>query len=222
MEFNRHKIPEAVIKRIFLYTRALRKMSLGGINKVSSEKLGDTLGLNPAQIRKDLEYFGQFGVPGVGYYVDDLRNQIRSILKPNRTVRLALVGVGNLGRAILSYGQEFAREDFRLVAAFEVDRRKIGQDRLSVPVYHLSELDQRIRELSIDIVILSLPPGVTQKVLDTVVNAGVKAVLNFVPECLIGPEGVKIHNIDISNELKYLSYYLKMRYPVLPEKPYMP
>jgi redox-sensing transcriptional repressor len=209
MESDGRKIPEAVIKRISLYTRVLRKMSLEGLDKVSSEKLGEALGLNPAQIRKDLDYFGQFGVPGVGYYIEDLRARMKTALKPNRIARLALVGVGNLGQAILSYSKEFARQDFELVAAFDIDRRKIRQDRMSVPVYHVREMEQRIRELAVDIVILSVSPGAAHTVLDAVVNAGVKAVLNFVPERLLAPEGVRVNNVDISIEIEYLSYYLQ-------------
>lgn len=208
-EFEGHKIPKAVIKRLSLYARTLQKMSISGIDKVSSKELGDTLGLNSAQVRKDLAYFGQFGVPGFGYYVEDLHVRIKSILGTDRTVRLALVGVGNLGQALLSYTIAFTREGFRLVAAFDADKRKVGGERIGVPIYHVSELEQRIRELAVDIIILSVPSGVAQQVVNTAVSAGVTAILNFVPERLIAPPGVKIHYVDLSIEIESLSYYLK-------------
>jgi len=208
-EFEGHRIPKAVIKRLSLYARILQRMSLAGIDKVSSKELGDALGLNSAQVRKDLANFGPFGVPGFGYFVEDLRARIKSILGTDRTVRLALVGVGNLGQALLSYTTVFSREGFRMVAAFDADKRKVGGERLGVPVYHIGELAQRIRELAVDIVVLSVPTGVAQQVVDTAVGAGVTAILNFVPERLIAPKGVKIHYVDLSIEIESLSYYLK-------------
>jgi redox-sensing transcriptional repressor len=207
--FEGHKIPKAVIKRLSLYARVLQRLAITGVDKVSSKELGEALGLNSAQVRKDLAYFGQFGVPGFGYYVEDLRGRIKSILKTDRTVRLALVGVGNLGQALLSYTTHFSREGFRMVAAFDSDKRKIGSERMGVPIFHIGELAQRIRELAIDIVIISVPSGAAQAVVDTAVQAGVTAILNFVPERLIAPKGVKIHYVDFSIEIESLSYYLK-------------
>jgi redox-sensing transcriptional repressor len=208
-EFAGHRIPKAVIKRLSLYARVLQKMSISGIDKISSKELGEALGLNSAQVRKDLAYFGQFGVPGFGYYIEELRAQIKSILGTDRTVRLALVGVGNLGQALLSYTTAFARDGFEMVAAFDADKRKVGGERIGVPVYHVGELGQRIRELAVDIVILSVPSGAAQQVVDTAVGAGVTAILNFVPDRLIAPKGVKVHYVDLSIEIESLSYYLK-------------
>ena len=203
------KIPKAVIKRLSLYSRVLQKYAISGIDKISSKELGEALGLNSAQVRKDLAYFGQFGVPGFGYYVDELRTRIKSILGTHRTVRLSLVGVGNLGQALLSYTTQFAREGFRIVAAFDADKRKVGGDRLGVPIFHINELDQRVKELAIDIVILAVPSGVAQKIAEKAIKAGITAILNFVPERLIVPEGVKVHYVDLSIEVESLSFYLK-------------
>lgn len=207
--FEGHRIPKAVIKRLSLYSRTLQKMSISGIDKVSSKELGDALGLNSAQVRKDLAYFGQFGVPGFGYYVEDLRTKIKSILGTDRTVRMALVGVGNLGQALLSYTTAFLRDGFKVVAAFDADKRKVGGERMGVPIFHVGEMEQRIRELAVDIIILSVPAGVAQQVVDKAVSAGVTAILNFVPERLIAPPGVKIQYVDLSIEMESLSYYLK-------------
>jgi redox-sensing transcriptional repressor len=207
--FEGHRIPKAVIKRLSLYSRTLQKMSISGIDKVSSKELGDALGLNSAQVRKDLAYFGQFGVPGCGYYVEDLRTKIKSILGTDRTVRMALVGVGNLGQALLSYTTAFLRDGFKVVAAFDADKRKVGGERMGVPIFHVGEMEQRIRELAVDIIILSVPAGVAQQVVGKAVSAGVTAILNFVPERLIAPPGVKIQYVDLSIEMESLSYYLK-------------
>lgn len=207
--YEGQKIPKTVIKRLSLYSRILQKLALSGTEKVSSKDLGNALGLNSAQVRKDLAYFGQFGVPGLGYYVQELHTRIKQILGTDRTVRLAMVGVGNLGQALLSYTTQFQREGFRLVAAFDADKRKVGGERNNVPVYHSSELKQRVRELGVDIIILSVPAGVAQQVANEAIDAGITAILNFVPERLIAPDHVKIHYVDFSIEIETLSYYLK-------------
>ena len=122
---------------------------------------------------------------------------------------MALVGVGNLGQALLSYTTAFSREGFRVIAAFDADKRKVGGERMGVPVFHVSEMEQRIREMAVDIIILSVPSGVAQQIVDKAVSAGVTAILNFVPERLIAPQGVKIHYVDLSIEIESLSYYLR-------------
>jgi redox-sensing transcriptional repressor len=203
------KIPKAVIKRLSLYNRILQKLSMSGVEKVLSKELGEALGLNSAQVRKDLAYFGQFGVPGLGYYVEELRARLKQILGTDRVVRLGLVGVGNLGQALLAYTTGFHRDGFRTVAAFDSDKRKVGGERNGVPVFHTGELSERIRELAIDIVILAVPPGVAQQVTTEAVTAGVTAILNFVPERLVVPPHVKVHYVDFSIEIESLSYYLK-------------
>lgn len=208
-ELDTQKIPKAVIKRLSLYARVLQKFSIAGFEKISSKDLGEALGLNSAQVRKDLAYFGQFGVPGLGYRVEDLRARIKAILGTDREVRLALVGVGNLGQALMSNASQFAREGFQVVAAFDSDKRKVGGERAGVPVYHVEEMEPRIRELGVDIIIVSVPPGVAQSVVDKAVAAGVTAILNFVPERLIAPEHVTIQHVDLSIEIESLSYYLK-------------
>src|SRR5262249_14237428 len=147
---------------------------------------------------KDLAYFGQFGVPGLGYYVEDLRTRIKSILGTDRIVRLAIAGTGNLGQALVSNNANFARDGFQLVAAFDADKRKVGGERTGVPVYHVGELEQRLREFAVDILILTVPGGgAAQKLVDGAVRAGITAILNFVPERLIAPRGVKIHYVDL-------------------------
>lgn len=206
---NLPRIPKAVIKRLSLYNRVLQKLSMSGVEKVLSKELGEALGLNSAQVRKDLAYFGQFGVPGLGYYVEDLRTRLKQILGTDRLVRLGLVGVGNLGQALLAYTTGFHRDGFRTVAAFDSDKRKVGGERNGVPVYHIGELKERIGELAIDIIILAVPSGIAQQVASDAVDAGITAILNFVPERLIVPPHVKVHYVDFSIEIESLSYYLK-------------
>lgn len=207
--YEGRKIPKAVIKRLSLYRRILQRLSMSGVEKVSSKELAERLGLNSAQVRKDLAYFGQFGVPGLGYYVEELRPRIRAILGTDRAVRLALVGVGNLGQALLSYTTQFAREGFRVVAAFDADKRKVGGERAGVPIYHIDDLSRGIRELAIDIIVLAVPLGAAQMLADTAIESGIKAILNFVPERLIVPDKIKVHYVDLSIEIESLSYYLK-------------
>jgi redox-sensing transcriptional repressor len=206
---NGSKIPKAVIKRLSLYNRTLQKLSMSGVEKVLSKDLGEALGLNSAQVRKDLAYFGQFGIPGLGYYVEELRGRIKQILGTDRIVRLGLVGVGNLGQALLAFTTGFHRDGFRTVAAFDSDKRKVGGERNGVPVFHIGELQDRIRELAIDIVVLTVPPGIAQQVATEAIEAGVTAILNFVPERLVVPPHVKVHYVDFSIEIESLSYYLR-------------
>lgn len=202
------KIPKAVIKRLSLYARALKIFSVNRIEKLSSQELGETLGINPAQVRKDLAYFGQFGIPGFGYHVEDLRKKIKEILGTDRSVRIALVGVGNLGAALMSYAT-FKQEGFMIVAAFDSDKRKIGVERNGVPTYHSDELPKKLKQLGIDIVILAVPVAAAQPLTDVIVSAGIQAILNFVPVRLVVPDHVKVHYVDLTIEIESLSYYLK-------------
>ncbi|MFH0792951.1 MAG: redox-sensing transcriptional repressor Rex [bacterium] len=206
--FEGKRIPKAVIKRLSLYSRILKTLETKKVEKVSSKELGEALGLNSAQVRKDLAYFGQFGVPGFGYYVDDLRSNIKRILRTDREVRLGLVGVGNLGQALLAYGG-FPRQGFRIVAAFDSDKRKVGSVRNGVQIYDIADLQSRLKALGIDIVILAVPAEVAQEVCDKIAACGITAILNFVPARLVIPPHVKVHYVDLSIEIESLSYYLR-------------
>jgi redox-sensing transcriptional repressor len=202
------RIPKAVIKRLSLYSRVLQDLEIKSVDKVSSRELSEQLGLNPAQVRKDLAYFGQFGVPGVGYYVAELRQQIKRILRTDREVRVAIAGVGALGMALMSYGG-FARQGFQIVGAFDIDPAKVGMTIRGVPVFHIDDLEERIRLLGVDILALTLQPESAQPVADRAVRSGITAILNFVPRRLVVPPYVKVHYVDLSIELESLAYYLK-------------
>lgn len=209
LNYEGRRIPKPVIKRLSMYARALQKFSFTGVEKISSRELGDALGLNSAQVRKDLAYFGQFGVPGLGYFVEELRGRIKTILGTDRVVRLAVVGVGNLGQALISNSTQYAREGFCIVAAFDSDKRKVGGERNGVPIYHIGELNALIRDLAIDIVAVAVPSGAGQAIADRAVESGVTAILNFVPERLIVPNHVHVQYVDLAIEIESLSYYLR-------------
>lgn len=210
--FNRssgdRKIPKAVIKRLSLYSRVLQAMEMRSVEKISSMELGEKLGLNPAQVRKDLAYFGQFGVRGVGYYVAELRKSIKRILGTDREVRVGLIGVGNLGLALLSYGG-FARQGFKIVAAFDNDKRKVGSVKNNIEIFNVREIEEKIKVRAIDIAILAVPAEAAQEIADRVVKAGINAILNFVPTRLVVPDDVKVHYVDLAIEIESLTYYLR-------------
>jgi redox-sensing transcriptional repressor len=144
----------------------------------------------------------------VGYYVADLRAQIKRILRTDREVRVAVVGVGNLGQALMSY-TGFVREGFQIVGAFDADPEKVGMTVRGAHVYHIDELEERIRQLGVEIILLALPREVAQPVADRAVQCGITAILNFVPTRLVVPSHVKVHYVDLTIELESLAYYLK-------------
>lgn len=202
------RIPAAVVRRLALYSRVLSDLELNNVEKISSSELADLLGINSAQVRKDLAYFGQFGVPGFGYYIKDLRDNLKRILRTDREVRVILVGVGNLGSALVSYGG-FHRQGFKIVMAFDADRRKVGSSRGELAVHHIDDLEMRLKESGADIAVLAVPVDACQGVADRLVKAGIRGILNFVPRRLTVPEQVKVHYVDLSIEMETLSYYLR-------------
>ncbi len=200
-------VPKAVVKRLALYSRALHRLELTGTTRISSQKLAERLGLNPAKVRKDLAHFGQFGVPGFGYIVGDLRWEIRKILGTDQPVRVAIVGVGNLGKALISY-VGFRTQGFKFVATFDTDQRKIGHTVSGIKIKDAQELEKTICMKQVDIVILAVPAHVAQEVTDKLVKCGITAILNFVPMRLTVPPNVKVHYVDLAMELESLGYYI--------------
>jgi len=200
--------PQAVIRRLSLYNRVLYSLERNRVEKVSSKDLGERLGLNSAQVRKDLAYFGQFGVPGYGYNVAELRTRLRQVLGLDRVVRVALVGVGNLGSALLAYGG-FKKQNLEMVAAFDSDPAKIGTRRGGVPIEDYAVLTAKLQELGVDIAILAVPEEAAQEAADRIVAAGCEAIMNFVPRRLNVPEWMIVQHVDLSLEIESLSYYLK-------------
>ena len=202
------KISELTTNRLSVYLRCLNELETAGIATISSQTLAKQFNLNSAQIRKDLAYFGEFGVRGVGYFVKELRRHLQQILGLNEERRIAIVGAGNLGLALANF-QGFNRDTFRIVALFDDDPQKAGTHTPSgLPIYSTEQLAEVIEREVIAIIIVAVPAPAAQQVLDRVTAAGIKAVLNFAPVVLNPKAGVKVKNVDLSVSLESLSYFL--------------
>lgn len=201
-------VSELTTNRLSVYLRCLNVLDAGGVRTISSQALADRFHLNAAQIRKDLAYFGEFGVRGVGYYVTELRNHLRQILGLDRHVHVGIMGAGNLGLALADYAG-FRHEGFQIVALFDTVREKIGQrSRGGVMIHDVRRFRGLARRHHIEIAVIAVPPQAAQTVLDTVVEAGVKAVLNFSSGALRVPPGVKVKSVDLTISLEGLSFFL--------------
>jgi redox-sensing transcriptional repressor len=202
------QVSELTTNRLSVYLRCLTELEAQGMRTVSSQSLAEQFHLNAAQIRKDLAYFGEFGVRGVGYYVRDLKRHLRQILGLDRRLRVAIVGAGNLGLALADY-QGFRQEGFEIAALFDTVREKIGQEsRSGVPIYDIADLRKYVKRDGVSIAVLAVPASSAQRVADMVVAAGVKAILNFSPGTLQVPEDVKVKGVDLTVSLESLSFYL--------------
>jgi len=200
--------PDVVIDRLPLYARALASLEAQGREVVSSQELGALLAVTPAQIRKDLSYFGRFGKQGRGYNVLKLLDELRRILGLNRQWRMAVVGIGRLGRAILGY-QGFTPQGFRIVEAFDSDPDMIGSQIDGLTVKDTAELETRLKVAKIDIGIVAVPADTAQRVIDALVRCGVRAVLNYAPIAAQVPKGVQVKRVDPVLALQGMTYYLK-------------
>lgn len=203
------KIPRATIKRLSLYYRQLELLELEGGGMVSSDKLAWLCQVNPAQVRKDLGYFGEFGIRGVGYDVRDLQKEIKRILAVNRDWNMAIVGIGNMGSSLLQH-RNFQIRGFNFVAAFDIDPGKIGRFvSQGLLIRDVRDLKETVNELDIRIGVISTPPAAAQGVADLFVEAKVNAILNFSPAEVYVPECGLVENIDITIKLDILTYKLK-------------
>ncbi len=206
-DFSRSEVPEVVVSRLPQYLRILNRLMDDGITVVSSQQLGEKLQVTPAQIRKDLSYFGRFGKQGRGYSVLDLLERLRQILGVNTYWNVAVVGVGRLGRAIVNY-PGFTPDGFHLVAAFDVNNEVIGSDVGGLRVHSLDDLRKVVAERKISIAIVAVPVSHTQEVVDQLVACGIRAILNYAPIIPHVREGVKIRNIDPVLSLQSMTYYI--------------
>jgi redox-sensing transcriptional repressor len=204
------EIPPVVIDRLPLYARALAALESQGREVVSSQELGQQLNVTPAQIRKDLSYFGRFGKQGRGYNVRKLLDELRRILGLNRQWRMALVGIGRLGRAILGY-EGFGPQGFRIVEAFDSDASMIGKEFAGMTVHDTADIEKFLVEGSVDIGVVAVPAEMAQDVIDRLVKCGVHAILNYAPIAAHVPRGVQIKRIDPVLSLQGMTYYLKAR-----------
>ena len=201
-------VSELTTNRLSVYLRCLNVLDEAGVRAISSQALAEQFHLNAAQIRKDLACFGEFGVRGVGYYVKELRSHLRQILGLDRQVRVAIMGAGNLGLALADY-PGFRTEGFEIAALFDAARDKIGQhSRGGVPIHDVRDFRRIVRRHEIRIAVIAVPAQSAQSVLNTVVGAGIKAVLNFSPGTLETPDDVKLKSVDLTVSLESLSFFL--------------
>jgi len=201
-------VSELTTNRLSVYLRCLNTLEEAGVRTISSQALAEQFRLNAAQIRKDLAYFGEFGVRGVGYYVRDLKRHLRQILGLDRKLRVAIMGAGNLGLALADY-PGFRLEGFEISALFDNLREKVGQQsRGGVPIYDIHDLKKIARRDGIRIAVIAVPAPSAQQVLNLVVASGIKAVLNFSPGTLQAPPEVKLKSVDLTVSLESLSFFL--------------
>jgi redox-sensing transcriptional repressor len=201
-------VSELTTNRLSVYLRCLNALDSTGVRTVSSQALAEQFHLNAAQIRKDLAYFGEFGVRGVGYYVKELRRHLRQILGVDGRVPIAILGAGNLGLALADY-PGFREEGFEIAALFDTMREKIGhRSRAGVPIHDLKEFRRLVKRARIRIAVIAVPADAAQAVVNTVVAAGITAVLNFSPGALKVPGHVKLKSVDLTVSLESLSFFL--------------
>jgi redox-sensing transcriptional repressor len=202
------QVSELTTNRLSVYLRCLNVLEEASVRTISSQALAEQFHLNAAQIRKDLAYFGEFGVRGVGYYVRDLKRHLRKILGLDRKLRVAIIGAGNLGLALADY-QGFRQEGFEISALFDTLKDKVGQQsRSGVPIHDIGDLKKVSRRDGIRIAVIAVPAPYAQQVLGLVVAAGIKAVLNFSPGTLQVPADVKLKSVDLTVSLESLSFFL--------------
>ena len=195
------------VRRLSVYTRCLLQLEEDGVKTVSSQELAERFNLNSAQVRKDLAYFGEFGVRGIGYYVAGLKNELQRILGLNRAWPVVLVGFGNLGSALFHY-RGFGTQGFKIAAIVDDDPAKLGREVDGVPIIASRELAREARARGVHIAIVAVPAESAQTVADQLVAAGIKAILNFAPARIKVPRDVRLTNVDLSIELETLSFYL--------------
>lgn len=202
-----HEIPGIIVGRLPIYLQALEHMQNEGIQTTSSQELGEVIGISAAQIRKDLSQFGEFGKQGKGYSIPYLVEQLRSILKVDRIWDIAIIGAGNLGRAIAHY-QSFINHGFRIAMIFDNDPERIGTQINEFTVQDMSEFVPIIQQAGIRIAILTVPASSAQAVTNDLVRAGIKAILNYAPITLSVPPDVRVQNVDPVIYLQKMTYYI--------------
>ncbi|HFQ3153787.1 redox-sensing transcriptional repressor Rex [Staphylococcus aureus] len=202
------KIPRATLKRLPLYYRFVSSLKSKGIDRVNSKAISDALQIDSATIRRDFSYFGELGKKGYGYNIDSLLDFFKSELSESDMIKIAIVGVGNLGKALLTYNFSI-HDDMTITEAFDVKEDVIGQKIGNVIVKDNDELVTTLKKEEIDVVILTTPERVAQKVTDELVQAGVKVILNFTPGRINTPSDVQVHQIDLGIELQSLLFFMK-------------
>ena len=211
------EIPDVVIDRLPVYARALASLERNGREVVSSQELGAQLGVTPAQIRKDLSYFGRFGKQGRGYNVKRLLEELHQILGLDRKWTMVVVGVGQLGRAVLSYGG-FAPQGFQIIEAFDSDPRVVGEQVDHIVVRPVDDMRSVLSGRPPDIGIVTSPAAAAQQIIDELVECGVKAILNYAPIAARAPSHVRVKDIDPVLSLQSMTFHLKSQVLHAPPK----
>jgi redox-sensing transcriptional repressor len=206
-QFKIPRIPEMTVRRLSVYTRCLLQLEEDGVKTISSQELAERFSLNSAQVRKDLAYFGEFGVRGIGYYVSGLKAELQKILGLDREWQVALVGFGNLGSALFHY-KGFARQGFRISAIFDDDPAKWGKVADGVTIQPLRDLPREAKARNLQIAIVAVPAESAQPVTEELAASGIKAILNFAPGRIKAGRDVRLKNVDLAIELETLSFYL--------------
>lgn len=200
------KIPLPTVNRLSLYLKCFAELASSDVEYASSGQIAQTIGLNPAQVRKDLAYFGKFGRRGFGYHVEQLKEHISKILGTHKQWRLAVVGTGNLGRALLMY-PGFQARGFKVIAGFDVDPAKVGWELDGVRIYHMDDIEKIIKKEKIDIVVIATPKDSLDLVMARIKETGIKGVLNFAGKHL-KDEKIIVRNVDVALELEQLTFFL--------------
>ncbi len=204
----RPEIPRKAVYRLSVYFRGLQRLKANGIRTVASEALAKAAGVKSTQLRKDLTYFGQFGTRGLGYDVEQLAEMIADVLGTTSLQPVVLVGVGNLGLALLSY-RGFEKEGFEIIAAFDSDPARRRGKSGSVAVHDMDKLGPLIRERNVKMAILTVPAAAAQEVANVLVECGITGILNLAPQVLEVPEPVVVNNVNLAIELENLSYFVQ-------------
>ncbi len=207
MPASLQKVSESAIRRLSIYLRVLGALEREGEETVSSQVLAERAGTTAAQVRKDLSLFGSFGKRGLGYLVSTLKDELRGILGVSRTWRVALVGIGRMGAALLEY-PHFRARGFEFVAVYDSDPGKVGRRWGALTVESVCRLEESLREHGIEIVVLTVSAGAAQQIADVVVRAGVRGIMNFAPVALKVPPEVRVNAVRLTVELEMLSFAL--------------
>ncbi|MEB7825317.1 redox-sensing transcriptional repressor Rex [Staphylococcus chromogenes] len=208
MTRDTNKIPRATLKRLPLYYRFVNSLKAKGVSRVNSKEISEGLNIDSATIRRDFSYFGELGKKGYGYNIESLLEFFKSELSDSDIIKIGLVGVGHLGKALISYNFSI-HDDMTITEAFDIDEKLIGQQFGEVTIKSMDEMKQVIQDQSIEVIIIATPVKVAQSVTDQLVDAGVKGILNFTASPVHVPNDVQVHQIDLGVELQSLIFFMK-------------
>ncbi|MCD8905571.1 redox-sensing transcriptional repressor Rex [Staphylococcus chromogenes] len=208
MTRDTNKIPRATLKRLPLYYRFVNSLKAKGVSRVNSKEISEGLNIDSATIRRDFSYFGELGKKGYGYNIESLLEFFKSELSDSDIIKIGLVGVGHLGKALISYNFSI-HDDMTITEAFDIDEKLIGQQFGEVTIKSMDEMKQVIQDQSIEVIIIATPVKVAQTVTDQLVDAGVKGILNFTASPVHVPNDVQVHQIDLGVELQSLIFFMK-------------